>query len=216
MEFTLYQSLTLLALDDEKGTSQGLFAEQALAAALMAELLLDGHLVLAGGRARVAQGSGPMEPLLREAWLRWQERGPMSLQQGVSQLADLPRLSHRAAQSLVDRGVLSRVDETVLWVFNRQRYPERDPAPERALRQGILEAVTNADATPSERLRVLIALCAAADLLVRVLPDAKAHQARVTALLESSDSAQALKDAIDAVMLVTVILPVTTTTLFHN
>ncbi len=145
------EDLLLLLLDDEDGTLvQQSFVDQALAGAVLAELALEGHVVLQerrgwGAKPHVvpADGAAPDDEVLAHA---------------LGIVAEKPRdaggllrplgkgLRQHLAERLVERGVLRREEDRVLGLFPRTTWPAVDSTHEAEVRRDI--AATLVDGVP--------------------------------------------------------------------
>lgn len=211
-ELTLPEELLLLVYDDEKGSTWSTSLDTGLGGAVQLDLSLrgrvdvrDGDLVvvdatptgeplLDGALAEVAAASRPRPP---KRWL-----GPLG---GDVRDATLARL--------VERGVLHREDDRVLWVFPRTRYPEADGGPEDRVRRQLHEAVV-VGTTPDARTAALASLVRALGLRREVFPDAdrRATDRRLAELAEGEWAGAAVKRSLDEVVMTAVMVATTTTT----
>lgn len=80
-----------------------------------------------------------------------------------------PRLRRRVAERLVDRGILGEESKELLGVTVSRRYPEKDGAPEQALRARLLSALTDAGEPPARDAQ-LIGLLRPFDLIAKNVP----------------------------------------------
>ncbi|CCI54424.1 MAG: GPP34 family phosphoprotein [Tetrasphaera jenkinsii] len=106
-------------------------------------------------------------------------------------------LTDEVTGRLVESGILGREQHTVMGVINLTNYPERDPEPEREVRQRINAALMGGE--PSARTAALIGLLDATDLLLRVISpetDKRAARRRAKEIAASDWGAKAVQDAI--------------------
>jgi hypothetical protein len=219
----LYEQMTLLALDDERGTVHfGASAEHALAGALLAELMIDGRLGLdgEGKSAKVAVlVPGPTGDALLDECLKMVSDSPQPRKAAhwVSKFAAIKKLKHRAAERLVDRGILRIEHDRILLLFERTRYPERDRRPERELILNLKRVLLGAGRDVDPRTVVLIALAYRTGVLARALDKQllKDRRERLEKIAKGEVAASAAKEAIDALqaaITVAVIVPTVTST----
>ncbi|MEI2776740.1 MAG: GPP34 family phosphoprotein [Tetrasphaera sp.] len=100
-------------------------------------------------------------------------------------------------ERLVTSGILDHERRVVLGVVPVDVYPERDPQPERAVRQRVDAALLGAE--PSQATAALIALLVATDMLTKVISDEtdkKAARRRGKEIAAQAWAGQAVKDAI--------------------
>ena len=197
----------LLALRNDKGTiAGGVMYQQAAGGAILAELVLQSRVrTVTEGRSTygVVQDSTPVgDSVLDECLRRMVEakrRG--TLQTWVQRFAGLRQLKHRVAAGLADQGVLRETEDTVLLIFTRRTYPERDPAHEKRIVERISAAVFSDAVSVDPRTAVLIALAHHSGLLKANLDRKrlKARKARIEAIIKGDAVGKATKEAIQAV-----------------
>lgn len=145
------EDLLLLLLDDEDGTLvQQSFVDQALAGAVLAELALEGHVVLGDPRGwglkphvLPAEGAAPDDEVLAEALVIVAERP----RDAGGLLRPLGKgLRQRLAVRLVARGILRREEDKVLGLFPRTTWPTVDATHEADVRRDL--AATLLDGVP--------------------------------------------------------------------
>ena len=218
MDMLIAEDLLLLLLDDDRGTTPNLWvdARTPLAAAVLAELAIDGAVEL-------EPGSG-----LRSAKLRatgQQEADPV-LAGGLAVVAEKPRtpsslaervgkgLRDQLADRLADRGVLERREERVLGLFPRTTWPAASTEHEQQVRER-LRLVLLQDAEPDAREAALIGILGALDQAARVIgargSEASHARKRAKAIAKGDWASKAVSDAVQT-MLVAVMTPVIVTT----
>jgi len=198
----LYQEILLLALKDREGTvASGTWYPQALAGALMAELLLEGHLSLAG-KTVFAQKAKLGDALLEESLeliAGAKRRRPAAF--WLSKLSNLRNLKHRAAESLCRDGILAADRKKVLHFFERRIYPELDHAPEQAVVDRLRAALFEKEARVDPRTAVLISLAHHTDILGVVFDkkELKRRKARIQRVIEGDAIGTAAKEVVQAI-----------------
>ncbi|MCM0620397.1 GOLPH3/VPS74 family protein [Nocardioides bruguierae] len=174
MSALVSEDLLLLLLDVDRGTvPSGYAPDLGLGGALMVDLALGGHVDLAE-REGMWRGQvvvpldgvpAPEDGLLAAALARVAEK-PRSPKDAVTRLGKDARGA--LADRLVARGLVEQVDEKVLWLFPRTRWPEADGRHERELRAA-LRATLLDDADPDLRTAALVALLHAVGHVHRVV-----------------------------------------------
>lgn len=209
MTTSVAEDLLLLLLDDASGAPHGsTYLVPALGGALLVELDRAGRVEVVehGGllRRQTVRALGteaPTDALLAAAWteVARKERSPQHL---VTRLGR--GLEEPLAERLVEQGVLERRDDTVLGLFHRTRWPERDATREAVLRRG-LTSVLVGGADPDPRTAALVALLHAVGRAHKVVDHAGMRASRVrTRARDVADAAEvawvakAVKDAIAA------------------
>jgi golgi phosphoprotein 3 len=166
----LYEEILLLAVHDEKGSFHSSMHSHALAGALVTELvLLDRLRVVERSRRRsFLEATSPKatgDPLLDEVLERVRSaKRRAQVKTWVGRVAGIRRLRHRAAERLVERGLLARDEGRILGIIPRVRYPAADPRPEEALVAAMQDALMD-DGPPDPHTAVLLSLTASSGIL---------------------------------------------------
>jgi golgi phosphoprotein 3 len=169
----IYEAVVLLAVHDEKGTFHSSMHSHAIAGAVITELVLEERLAVVPGRfnrqlLEVQDPTPTGDPLMDGALERIaQASRRATVANWVGRLAGERRFRHRAAEQVVERGLLERVEGRVLGLFRRVRYPTVDADPEVRLVQGLERVLEGAD--PGDpRLPSVLALADAGGILRHV------------------------------------------------
>lgn len=209
MDLSLAEEYLLLALDDTSGRPllSAQYLQFALAGASVAELTLRGALVVSdgadGGRAgrfRVTGRATPSDPVQREVLDLMNERRPKDAIRKAGQGSFARRLRDSLQRELAARGVLREEQIRILGLFPSSTWTTHDPAPEAAVRDRVLAALTGS-ADVDERTAALVSLLLATDLIRKILPgqDRRALKRRAKEIAESEWAGAAVKRAIDDV-----------------
>ena len=200
----LHEELLLLVLHEEKGTAKGTYANLAVAAGVLGELVTEGRLEIADdkkGTVTVADpsptGEGAMDAALDAIA---SARKPRPLKVWVERIAKQRGLRDQVAAPLVAQGVLHQESKKVLGLFSRTRYPEADPGPEQELVERIRKAVF--DDGPSrdvdEQTCVVVAIASSAELLPRIFgrKEVARRKDRIAALAADERLGEATRKAV--------------------
>ena len=206
VKLSLHEEIMLLALKDEAGTiAAGTVYRMAMGGAILAELLLDGHVEIVKVRRRdlvsVVDSNPTGDVLLDECLTRIAgSKRRQAAQTWVTRFSGIKRLKERVANQLVERGILRLHESTVLLIFKRQVYPELDPAPEAALVGRVREAI-DGDGEVDPRTTIIVALTSAANMLPTLFDrkTLRRHKRRIEAIIESEVAGEATRDAVAAV-----------------
>lgn len=204
-QLTLYEAIMLLALCEERGTMNGVFVEYATAGALTAELLmLERIKVDVDNKEKVAvvDDSTTGDALLDEALtMIAQAKRPLNLKHWVQKLGRIKHLKHKVAQKLAADGIVVAEKEKVLWLFERQVYPELNPQPEQQLRQQMRAAVLADHDDVEPNIAILVALANSAKLLPQVFTkdELKQRKKRLKQLENGEVVSKAAKQAVAAI-----------------
>ncbi len=213
----LYEEILLLALRNREGTPQGSFTDYALTGAVLAELQLEGrlgHMQSApdevGVMDRTPLGDDLLDEALQEVvrskkhrtWSAW-----------VRRLSRLPQLRQRAAQRLLEEGVLREDERKILGLFKRKVYPELNPEPEQRLLSDLEAILFEEVEVVSPERATLIALSHASGLLAAHFgkKEIKARGDHIRAIIAGDKLGEATKKAIEtlqAAVLISTMIPV--------
>jgi len=197
----LYEEILLLALKDREGTvASGTWYVQALAGALVAELLLDGYLSLTE-KTVLARAAKTGDDLLDESLaLIGGAKRRLTPASALSKVAGLRDLKGRAAESLCRRGILAADRKKVLHFFERRIYPELDHAPEQAVVERLHEALFGKESRLDPRTTVLISLAHHTGILGVVFDkkELKRRKARIQRVIEGDAVGKAAKEVVEA------------------
>jgi len=217
----LYEEVVLLALRDDKGTPvRGAWLEQAVAGAILAELLLEGHLQITTSRKKdyIELSGSPHtdDPLMEEVLQKIDSaKRRASPQTWVARVARTRRLKHRAVEGLCRSGTLRADEDKILFLFTHTTYPELDPEPERQLIERLHAAVFTDASDLDPRTVVLLALAHGTGVLAGNFDrrELKGHKRRIESVVRGDAMGDATRQAVAAVhaaIVVTTILPVIT------
>lgn len=214
MRLTLAEQLLLIATHDRKG-SKLMAASTALpygiAGGLLLEASMGGKLMWREKRLAVIDRSPTGDALIDEA-LEQIAMAPKErdAKYWVSRLArKIKKIERRTSESLVEKGVLRHEEKHFLWVIPYQRFPERDPQPERLVRERLYDVISGRIA-PSDRHVALISLVFACGLLNEVVPKGERREAkkRVKEMLKGEavgKAVSAVVEEINAAVMVAVV-----------
>lgn len=198
------EDLLLLLLDDDRGTLSTSHPQPVMGGALLVELALAGAVRVektsSWRSAKVVgePGAEVDDPLLRAALMTVTEK-ERSAQDLVDRLGK--HLKDTLAERLVERGILERVDDRVLGLFPRRRWPALDSAHEEAVRRELTGALVHG-LTPTPRTGALVALLSAIDKAHKVVDrqglPAREVRSRAKEIGKGDWAAKAVKDAVAA------------------
>lgn len=205
MKLHLYEELLLLALRADEGTiPSGAWYKQAIAGAVLAELLLEERLGL-GANGKLVKplsaeplGDALIDDCLRQTAQRDRER---SLEHWLNKFAGASELLARAAAALADKGILSVEQTRRLWIFETCSYPELDPEPERLLLERLERALFGRSAHVDARTRIVLSLAHHTGILPLVFEkrDLKASKEHMEALIAGENMGPLAKKLIDSI-----------------
>ncbi len=198
---SLGEALTLIALDDERGTvgmSAASTLPHGLAGAALLDLALRGRITFADKTVHVADATPTGDDILDDALAAIAAaRRPRSAQRWVGDLQrSIPDHRDRLLARLVERGMLRREEDRVLGIIPRQRYPEANHAAESVLKAR-LRTIALDGATPDAADALLLSLVHACRLdgALFTRDERKAAKRRVQEITRGEVVGKAVADA---------------------
>ena len=163
MKLSLSEEILLLCVDDQSGRLRPMpdrALDYALAGAVLADLEMRGHIALGEDLVqRRGDAAGELQPVHATALKLLPESESSTLQSCLSLLAGENRtLRETVFDQLIERGILARVRDEVLWIFRTERYETLDLSEEIEVQQRIRAVVLDAERKPSREELVLVAL----------------------------------------------------------
>ena len=223
----LHEEILLLALRDQEGTiTAGAYYAQAMAGAVLAELLLNRRIGLEpSGKKEVVALLIPKplgDPVIDECLenIRTAKRRAAA-QIWVSRFACLKDLKHRVAHRLCERGILRSDRATVLLLFSQRVYPEVDPRPEKQLVQRLHHAILTESSEIEPRTAILLSLAYSAGFLRLVFDkkQLKRRKLRIQQIANGEHIGKATREAIaaaQAAVMVTCMMPAMMAATVHH
>jgi hypothetical protein len=213
----IYEEILLLALRDKEGTILfGVHYPQALAGAILAELLLTNKAdIESSGKKKFIKLINPKpmgNELLDECIKKLAtSKRPATAQNWVQRFANISRIKHKAAESLCRKGILKMEEDKVLLIFNRKIYPEVDPRPEKKLMDKIYNAIFSTGKEIDPDTIILISICHSTGILKQFFDKKKLREKknRIKEITSGNLIGKATKEAVEAmqaaVMVATII-----------
>lgn len=168
----IVDDLMLLLLSEEGRIAGAGTLHFALGGAVLAELALEGAVVLEEPQSRWRSAKvigqkvpAPADPLLAQAFATLSEKDN-AVQTALARIG--PKLRKAVLERLVERGYVTAETRRVL-LIKTTKYPEVDGSHEAKIRATLLAVLTGA-ATPDDRSAALIALVQASGQLRSVFP----------------------------------------------
>jgi hypothetical protein len=221
----LYEELMLLSLRDNEGTIEtGAWYHQAVAGAILAELLLQKRIYVGEHKDAVVEllDYTPVgDPLMDECLEQVRdEEKPRSLAKWLSRFSNIHDLKHRVAAGLVQRGILRADEDKVLLIFTRKIYPEIDHVPERELIDRLRSAVFEDAPVLDPRTIVLVALAHRTGLLAVTFgrKELKPRKERLDRIASGELIGKVAKEVIEAVQTAVIaasVVPTITASVTH-
>lgn len=154
------EELLLLALDDEKGTIvDKTSVKYGLAGALLMDLALANKIDTDIENLMIVDASPTGDDILDDVLAQIaQSKGTRTTAYWLVQLSQSSStIKERLLDRLMQKGILKKEEQKILWVFARRRYPVRDDKEEKEVKTRIREVILS-DSIPDSRDVVLISL----------------------------------------------------------
>lgn len=219
-DLTIPESILLLALHDDSGEKRGTFLEYALAGAALTELVLQNRLKESGKKLEIASAAPVGDPFIDTCLAAVEVTGPgKEAKAYIQHIGGKKDLFEPLYDGLVRRGILDEQTSKIFWVFNHTKWPERNPAPEKALEARLRLAITGSGAVDA-RDGAIIALAHHTDILKYNFDRdlLKQHKDRLKKIAEGAllppTAAKETIDAMTTAVMIAAIMPaiiVTTT-----
>jgi len=179
---TVAEDMLLLVLDDESGTfitEPDVNINYALAGAALMDLALKGRIEADAERLFVLDaaptGDAVQDDVLGRIAAADEVHGADYWVAEIGQKG--AELRDRLLDRLVERGILKRVDEKLLWVFETRRYPMVDGREEREVKRRIMDTLLSDD-EPRREDAVIVALADACNLFHQLLSERELDRLR--------------------------------------
>lgn len=188
---TVAEEMLLLVLDDNSGTfitEPDININYALAGAVLADLALKGRIEADPDKLFVLDNT-PTGDTVQDAVLERIAEAD-EVQDTSYWVAEIGQRGEEVREHLltrlVDRGILKRVEEKVLWVFETRRYPTIDGREEREVKKRILDTLLS-EGTPNHEDAVIISLVDSCNLFRQILGDRELEnlRGRIEAIADS-------------------------------
>lgn len=179
---TIAEEIILLFLDDQKGTlirGPDIHIELAVSGAVLMDLALANRVDTDPERLFVVNSTPMGDDILDGVLDRIvHSEKEESVEYWLNDLReDTQMFITRFIDRMVERGILRRVEEKILWVFESRRYPVIDDREEREVKRRIT-SILFSDDIPDPRDVVIISLVNACDMLGDILHAREAESLR--------------------------------------
>lgn len=227
MELNLIDQLTLLSLDDKKGTMipNSIAFSYAIAGAVVMELALAKKIGLREHKVAVLDerktGHAVIDACFEKIIASKKEK---KINYWVEHFGNnATQLKNETIDRLIQLGLLTVVENKILWVFTTKKYPAQNSRAENKLRRRLYDVIVNHH-RPELKEVMLLNLIKSCDLGREVFGkgEAKAFKNRLKSMNEEMPVAGEISktiievyDAIMALLVIMIATTVTTTTL-HN
>jgi hypothetical protein len=203
----LHEEILLLALRDREGTPEfGAWYQQAMAGAILAELLLRERVEVEEAKKKLVhvKSTEPLgDPIVDECLEHIRDAAkPRTAQDWVGRIAGMRDLKERVARGLCDRGILRMDEKHVLLIFSRKVYPEIDHAPEREIIDRLRAAIFDDSAPIDARTMVLVSVAHTTGILPAAFEkkELAAQKTRLEQIRSGDVAASATAGAVDAAL----------------
>jgi hypothetical protein len=214
----IYEKILLLSLKDKEGTMFfGVHLPQALAGAIMAELLLNQKVkVEQEGKKkflRLLDSKQTGDLLIDECLMKMHEsKRRATIERWVQRFTQIRRLKTKAVENLIKKGILKLEEKKILLVFRQKIYPEVDPRPEKHIMDTLYKAIFGNRKTVDPETTVLVAICERTGILRHLFDRKKLKERKkwIKEIISGNLIGEATKEAVEAMqaaVMVAVIIP---------
>jgi len=225
MDLNLIDKLTLLALDDDKGTfiTGPLYFTYSIAGAVLLELNLKNKIEILDKRVIVKSKSKIGEPLLDKLLDQiTNSKKQRYLQHWVQSFGNKEReIKRETLNKLMSRGILTKKEDKFLWVFPNTKYPTKNAIPENELRQRLCSIIENDKKAEVDEI-MLLSLIDACNLIPGVFgkKKAKGYKKKIKALVDTTLSSNLIsatvKEVHDIIIALLIVMMTTTVIVTSN
>ena len=228
MELNLIDQLTLLALDDEKGTllADSTSFSYATAGALIMELALDERIDLSGNKVvlkdKTKTGDNIVDTYFESIIESKKDRKINYWVEKFGNKAD--KIKRDTIDKLIENRILEKKEDKILWIFSYNKYPAQNSRPENQLRQRLYDIIVHGH-RPELKESMLLNLIESCGLGKEVFgkEQVKTFKKRLKSINEYdhlggaiSKSVKEICEAITAILVVMIASTITTTTVINS
>lgn len=223
MNLNLVDQLTLLALDDEKGSfvADSMSFGYGLAGAVILELSLQEMIEVHEKKLRLTSDQSCKDELL-DYFLEIirKEKKEKDIQEWVEVIgAEETYIKENTVEKLIGAGILLKKEEKFLWVFSNDKYPTQNVKPENELRKALIDILTDQREVNLHDM-MLFSLIDMCELNIEVFgkEKAKKYENKIKNIVESEQLSSSLTQAIKEIheVLMSVIFMLISTTIINN
>ena len=228
MELNLIDQLTLLALDDEKGTflADSTSYSYAIAGAVIMELALEERIDLSGEKVvlkdRNKTGDKIIDTYFEIILQTEKEKKIKSWVERIGNKAD--KIKRDTIDKLINNRILEKKEDKILWIFSYNKYPTQNPRPENQLRSRLYDIIVNSH-RPELKEMMLLNLIESCSLGKEVFgkEQAKTFKKKLKSINEYdhlagevNKSVKEICDTINAMLVIMIATTVATTTVVNR
>ena len=204
MELNLIEKLTLLALDDEKGTlvADSTIFSYAIGASVLLELLLNNKIDISKSKIHVVDKKKTDNSILDNYLnILIDSTKEKSLSNWIEIFGNKAKqIKLDTIDNLIKANILTKKEQRFLWVFNTHKYPTQNAKPENELRKRINEIILN-DKKPTLNEVLLISLIDSCGINKEVFGDKYSKEAgkKIKLITNNNTVAKAIHKSIEEV-----------------
>lgn len=228
MELNLIDQLTLLALDDDKGTllADSTSYSYAIAGALVMELALDERIDLSGEKVVLKDKTKTNDKIVDtyfEAII--ESKKERKINYWVEKFGNkADKIKRDTIDKLIDNRILEKKEDKILWIFSYSKYPAQNSRPENQLRKRLYDIIVNSH-RPELKEIMLLNLIESCSLGKEVFgkEQVKTFKKRLKSINEYdhlgdsiSKSVKEICEAINAMLIIMIATSVATTTVISS
>jgi hypothetical protein len=223
MDLNLIGQLTLLALDDKKGSiiPDSISFSYAIAGAVILELALEEKVDISHELVRIKDRTKTGDTILDKYFdLIQQSKKERKIKSWVDRIGNkADQIKKDTIEKLIAKRILEKKEKKILWVFTVNKYPAQNSRPENRLRNRLYDIIVYGH-KPDLKEIMLLNLIESCSLGKEVFGKAqvKLFKKKIKQINESNDLAgvvnKSIKEITDAIHAILVIM--IATTVIHN
>jgi Golgi phosphoprotein 3 len=223
MDLNLIDQLTLLALDDKKGSiiPDSISFSYAIAGAVILELALEEKVDISHELVRTKDRTKTGDTILDKYFdLIQQSKKERKIKSWVDRIGNkAEQIKKDTIEKLIAKRILEKKEEKILWVFTVNKYPAQNSRPENQLRNRLYDIIVYGH-KPDLKEIMLLNLIESCSLGKEVFgkEQVKLFKKKIKQINESDDLAgvvnKSIKEITDAIHAILVIM--IATTVIHN
>jgi Golgi phosphoprotein 3 len=223
MDLNLIDQLTLLALDDKKGSiiPDSISFSYAIAGAVILELALEEKVDISHELVRIKDRTKTGDTILDAYFeLIQQSKKERKIKSWVDRIGNkAEQIKKDTIEKLIAKRILEKKEKKILWVFTINKYPAQNSRPENRLRNRLYDIIVYGH-KPDLKEIMLLNLIESCSLGKEVFgkEQVKLFKKKIKQINESDDLAgvvnKSIKEITDAIHAILVIM--ITTTVIHN
>ena len=204
MELNLIEALLLISLDDKKGkfVTDTVHLHYGIAGAILLEFSLGDWLQFEEHSLKVMHSEPTGQAIFDEILQTIKDSSNNKIQYWINKLGNQSKkLKEHTLNRLIEKEILQKVEDRILWIFPNDTYPTKNAIPENRVKQRLHDVVFS-KAEPTEWDIMLLSLIDVCELTNETFPEADAHREakrRIQVLTKDVEISQVVGSTIQSI-----------------